>query len=56
MLSRHEHQKHNEKWKGSADKNGNLYVEILEGIIEEEVPGRYHEQYYQEVYKNLKTN
>ena len=37
MSSKHELQKHNERWKGSADKEGNLDVQIQEGIIGYEV-------------------
>ena len=48
--------KHNELWKGSADKEGNLDVKIREGIIEDEVPRQYLAQHYWEGYKNLKTN
>ena len=48
MLSRHEPQKHNDRWKGS--------VKIQEGIIEDDAPRQYLEKYYQEGYKNLKKN
>ena len=58
ILKKGKLQKHNEWWKVNADKEGNMDVNIEEGVIENEVPSprQYFAQYYREGYKNLKTN